>query len=148
MEDNNTKYLVNNIIIAGPGQKKHFLNENNLIQQYFKNKIRIITTNELIEEEIFKTINNCKEFFDFDINNYSNKILNEIKDLMIKADDKLVFGIREITEGLNTNTLQKVIIDEELENIIQEPINKCEIIKIPTNKMKELGINIIGIKWY
>ena len=145
MTNNNTNNSIGKLIIAGSGKKKNRLGENDLILQYFKNKITLLTIAEINEETIKNTINNIN--FDIESNNKFDVILNDIQNLISQANDKLVFGIREINKNLRN--LEKIIIIENLRKEINSNINsKCQIIEVPDYKLEKLGLNAIGIKWY
>ena len=147
LSNNNTKYLIEKLIIVGPANKKVLLSQNELIQQYFKNKLVLINTSEINQQTIYEIINNAHDLFDSDSNNKNNDILAKIKNLMDIGDDKLVFGLDEIKNCLINNEIQQIIITNELENeITVNKDSKCEI--IITQKLKNLGLDAVGVKWY
>lgn len=151
--DNNTKLLIEKLIISGPAEKKMLLSQNELIQQYFNNKMSnkliLLDTPEINDQTIYETIDIVKQLFDETINNKNDDILNDIKKLMEMADEKLIFGILEIEECAKYGELKQIIISEELINKINISDNtKCEIIIIPRCKIEKIGLDIVGIKWY
>jgi len=152
LSNNNTKYLIQKLIIAGPGEKKVLLSQNELIQQYFKNNITLLNTTEINDQSIHEIINNAHELFENDIDDKCNDVINKIKNLMNQCDDKLVFGIKEIIKCLSHNELQQIITTEKIANEIDiEKINKnnkCEIIIVDSRKLEKMGLDIIGLRWY
>ena len=155
LSNNNTKYLIEKLIIAGPSDKKVLLSQNELVQQYFKNNITLLNTTEINDQTIYEVINNAHELFDSDIDNKSDDILKKLKNLMEVADNKLVFGIEEILKCLSYNELQQMIITEKLAIEInidnyksKDKNNKCEIFVVDSRKLEKIGLDIIGIKWY
>ena len=87
--------------------------------------------------------------FESDLNKYYDKVINEIKDIMLIADDKLLFGFEEINKSIKINEIKKIICSEEIKSQIDiDAYINCEIVIIPSYKLKEIGINIIGIKWF
>ena len=149
MSNNNTEYLIDKLIIAGPSKKKHKLAENELIHQFFKNKIELITTSNLNEDTIYQVINSSTSIFDSEQNKQELKIIEEIQDIITLNPDKLVFGIEEIGESYSNFELEKIIISEQdLKLLTLQENNVTQIIKISDDKLDKLGFNMIGIKWY
>ena len=149
--DNKTKCTVEKLILAGPGDKKRMVAESPLITQYFpSDSMEVVNTGDINERNIISTIHNMRHLFEKDINQYYDKILNEIQNLMVIADDKLLFGIDEINKSLSEKGVQKIICDEEvIDKLNLDTDDSCEIVKIPSYKLKQVGgIQVIGIKWY
>lgn len=148
MSNNNTKYLIERLIIAGPSKKKFLLAENAVIQQYFSTKLELITTNVLNDQTIFKIINQSKSIFDTQRIGQETKITEEIQNLIVTNPDILVFGQNEINEGYQNHELQKVIINDSNTDLELKENDICQIIKLTSDKLKELGFEYVGIKWY
>ena len=148
MADNNTTYLIERLIIAGPSKKKHLLAENELVQQFFHGKIQIVTTSNLNEQTIYEIINQSRNIFDTQKLEQETKIIDEINDLIITNPDILVFGQDEINEGYQSHELQKVIINDSDTDLELKENDVCQIIRMSSNKLNELGFNYVGIKWY
>lgn len=145
MKDNNVIYLIDKLIIGGPGNKKYYLQENVLIQQYFKNNLIIMNTIELTDTNVHEALSNCYQYFE---NGYDNMISN-IQKILTLNDDKLLFGIDEINNGIKNNTLQEIYISDELDGqLINIESIKCQKIVIPDIYFNKIGIHAIGIKWY
>ncbi|ARF11430.1 eukaryotic peptide chain release factor subunit 1 [Klosneuvirus KNV1] len=146
---NKTEYLINKLIIAGCGEKKYLLSNNSLIQQYFNDRLILINIANTNDEIIHQTIQSTINIFNQDKDNYYDKILDNIQDLMITNSDKLVFGFDDVIESINIFELEKIIIDESLKDMFNElELCKTELILIPSYKINKSGLNIIGIKWY
>jgi len=149
MEENNTKHLIEKLIIAGSGDKKNMLAQDELVQQYFKTKLAIMNTSDLNDQTIYETINNAKELFESNSNNKEDEIIDYVKHLLEMADDKLVFGVNEINSGLKNSELQQIITDEEtLKSLDITKDSKCEIKLVSKSRLLKIGINVIGMKWY
>lgn len=151
MSNNNTEYIIDKLIIAGPSSKKNLLAENSLVKQYFGNKTIIIDTPNINEEVIHNTIQNTIYIFHEDKEKYYDEVLNSINDLMVNNCDKLIFGLNDVVESINNKELEQVIIDETLEDFIKNNIKnleKCIVIPIPSYRMNKIGLNVIGIRWY
>ena len=142
MSNNNTECLIERLIIAGNGEKKILLTQNALIQQYFKDKIITRNTAKITDEVIFNTINDV----DFNINDKNYLVINNIKELMSLADDRLIFGLNEINNNLND--LREIITSESIKNTLHSVNKKCQITILPDYELEKIGVNIIGIKWY
>lgn len=147
MANNNTEYLIERLLICGPSGKKNLLAQNILVQQYFHDKLELVTTSVLNDKTIYKIINQTRVVFDIQKDEYETSVIDEIQNLMMNADDKIVFGVDEIIESYNNHELQKIIMNENDQLEIKEN-DVCQIIKLSTNKLEEMGLNIVGIKWY
>jgi len=148
MSNNNTEYLIDKLIIAGPSKKKMQLADNVLVQQYLKNKIELITTSNLNDDTIYNIINNTTSIFDSEKDKYETKIIEEIQNLLTLNPDKLLFGQEEIMEAYNGFELEKIIICEQDSETLNLDIKSTQIIRISSNKLNEIGFNMVGVKWY
>ena len=149
MSNNNTNHLIEKLIIAGPGDKKKLLAQDELVNKYFGNNIIIKNTSDVTDQVIFETINNTRDLFDSKENNDEDEILNYINDLMMNDVDKLVFGIEEVNECLTNNELHQVVTDNETIQLINKnDDNSCEILIMPIEKLNKIGLDAIGIRWY
>lgn len=148
MSNNNTNHLIEKLIIAGPGDKKKLLAQDELVNKYFGNNIIIRNTSDVTDQIIFEMINQTRDIFNSKGNNDEDEILNYINNLMMNDVDKLVFGIDEVNECLINNELQQIVTDNETIQLINKNTNNCEIVIIPIEKLKKIGLDIIGIKYY
>lgn len=146
MKNNNTKYTIEKLIIAGPGDKKKLIVNHPLVLQYFKNKLHIMNTADLNEKNIIETIYSMKELFEEDLDKYYDKFVDEINELMILDIDKLLFGLEEIMDALDKKQIHKIIMTDNYD--IPLMYDKCELIKLPSYKLKQIGLDIVGIKFY
>lgn len=148
MQNNNTEYTINKLLIAGQDKKDDLAN-NELVKQYFNNKIISINMSDVNDESIHTTIQNTISLFDEEDDERADEILNEITEMMNLGADNLVFGTDDVMEAIANNELKKVILNDTLTNTFEEiNFGKCELITISSYKMNIFGINIIGIKWY
>ena len=148
MTNNNTEYLIEKLIIVGPSYKKKLLADNSLVQQYFHDKIQLVTTSVLNDQTIYEIINQSRSIFDTQRQEQETKIIEEINDFVITNPDILVFGQDEINEGYQNHELQKVIINDKDTDLELKENDVCQIIRMSSNKLNELGFNYVGIKWY
>jgi peptide subunit release factor 1 (eRF1) len=149
MRDNNTKSIVKKLIIAGPSNKKNYLKENELIQQYFKNDLILMNTSELNEQNIYQILNECHKYFNEEDNKYCDLIFDKLQNMMISADERLLFGIDELLCAINESIIAEVYVSEEMNKTFENmELGKCIKIVIPNNYMNKIGISAIGIKWY
>jgi hypothetical protein len=143
MANNNTECLIEKLVIAGPSKKKNLLSNNELVQQYFKDKMELLTAPNL--DFIYNSIS----IFDSEKDKYETKIIEEIQDLIQLNPDKLLFGMDEIQEAYNNFELKEIIMDEQKMNELNLKDNKVtKIIKISSNKLNVIGIDMIGVKWH
>jgi len=152
MIENNTQSLVKGLIIAGPGLIKNDLLKNDLFNLYFKNLIiGCLVTKELNDKTIFDTIDEAKNIIEKNENKDIIKSLDKIKQMISLADNKLTFGHKDIVDGLNSCIIEEIYVDDTFDKLdqIKEMINyDCKINLIPSCIMNEIGINIVGIRYY
>lgn len=152
MTNNNTEYLIDKLYVAGSGNKKILLSESETVKKYFSNKIHIINTGNINQSTITDTINYCNELFKDNNINKESTIVDKIKNMMVTDIDKLVFGIEEINYSLQNNELESIITTEDVKQYLDlkllENNCKCKLKILSENMIKEIGIDIIGIKFY
>jgi len=150
--DNNTKYVIEKLVIAGPSSKKNLLAKNELVKQYFNDKHQLLKTGDLNDSVVHETLDDIRNLIDISDDTKSDNIIEKVNDMLMIADDKLVFGVDEISHCLKYNELREIIVSDKETNIIKdiEAIcnDKCIVHIIAHEKLCRLGINIIGIKWY
>ena len=152
-EERNTFNTVNSIdmlIIAGSGSKKTLLSQNCLIEKYFKNKTFLKNTPNLndgvIDQIIKETVSELDNLKNEHI--YSD-VVNDIKNMMSDETqiDKLCFGLKEIKKNLENNMLNEIIISNTF-GFEYENNNRVKVTRLPDYKLNELGVDIIGVKYY
>lgn len=152
MQDNNTKYLINGLLIGGPSRVKYDVTTNELFKKYFQSKlIGVVNTEELNETTISSIYSANIELFVTDEKRCGIIVFNEIDNLIKINCDRLVFG-KDVLKALHKCMLEKLIINDSLD---QDHIDKikymvkynCEIIIAPSELMCNYG-NTIGIKFY
>ena len=135
-KENKSKIV--NILFCGPAEFKTEISQQKELNTYFKN-IHVITMDNLNTKMINDVINGL-------IDPKEKKYIDEIKEMIMLADDRLLFG-DEIIQGIKECIVKKVYIHIDsklLENII--PTYDMQIIKIKTNDIKDYGA--IGVKFY
>ena len=144
MSENNTEYLVNEIFIMGPSSKKTLLSESVLLRQYFSShshQMHLIDAEHLDE----KSMKQIDEILMFDSNKCEESVLEYVKELLATADDKMVFGTKEVEAY--AEELAEVICDEE--SIFGLKLgDKCKVRVLKKESLARVGINCIGVKWY
>jgi ribosomal protein L7Ae-like RNA K-turn-binding protein len=124
-----------------------------ICKQYFSKFIaKTITTTEITDSTIFEVYNKCSDVFITLNSKTGNIIIDEVSNLINFASDKLVFGYKEVVIALKEKSLQKLVInkdlDEKQKNSIKELLyEKCTFAEIEKNMFNGLG-EIIGIKFY
>jgi peptide subunit release factor 1 (eRF1) len=152
MTNNNTKCIIDKLIIAGPSDMKHKLLEEDIIKQYFpKNILRVVSTSEITDSTIYEVYNKNQDLFVTHDNKLGNEIMIEVNNLINIGFDKLVFGFKEVSDSLNNKILKKIIIscemDKQLKNKLYELMyDKCLCVEINKNMFNGLG-EVIGIKF-
>lgn len=149
---NNTNYIIEGIIIAGPGTIKNEVIETDLFKQYFNNKLlKIMNTPEINDNTVYEIYEKSYELLESKEVINSKKILQMIEDMIKFDDNKLVFGYEEVINELKNKSLKNVIISKNINDNLIKNINdlnnyKCEII-IVNDEIKIYG-NIVGIRWF
>jgi peptide subunit release factor 1 (eRF1) len=138
MIDNNTKSLVDKIIIAGPGEFKNDIISTAIFKQYFNNSLFDVITCEDINESNIKTIYNMKK--DEIIGMSDKDIENKLSQLIETEYDILVFGKDECMNTINMNMLDTLYTNENYKNS-----NINTIIKSNANIIQIYG-GWVGIK--
>jgi peptide chain release factor subunit 1 len=147
MCDNNTKCLVSNIVLAGPGEMKKNVSETAQFKQYFSKYLhKILPTDTFHDKTIYEITDDiihgvkCNSVKDID---------NEINNLIQYKYDSLTFGESECIQGLKENNIKKLFVNkcEVSDDVKLFENSKTEIIMTSSNILKTYG-NWIGVKWY
>ena len=144
---------VRGIIVAGPAEMKKKVVEYSETKKFLGSKIlKIVDTVEIDENVIWSIYEKCLNELATDSEKESIKLIEEIKKLMLGANDKVVFG-PEVFDNLKMCSLEKVLISSDIPLEQKEAIYKlgkygCEIIEASPANIKSIGIDIIGIKYY
>ena len=143
-------YRLEKLILAGSGDKKRLVSEAPLIKQYFSDNLHLFNTGDINDKNILTQIHNMKHLFESDLNKYYDKVIQEIQEMILIADDKLLFGLEEINKSLKVKGIKKIIYSDEINKsqLDLDADGNCEIVVIPSHKLKIIGIEIIGIKWF
>jgi len=151
MTSNNTKYLCEGLVVAGPSELKHKVMQDELFQQYFSNKVLKIIDCEMTENIIFKLIEISKSSIDNLINNDFKKKVEIVQDLIREADDKLVFGSQNIMEELSNCALEYLFVDSKIFDNFEEEIinlNTYGVEIIVGDLMSEIRLDMVGVKFW
>ena len=150
MTKNNTVCIIKGLIVGGVGDIKKEIMEQSLFMQYFTNILmKIVSTDSINDETIYDVYNKCLDV----LSSYDVKLINstikEIKWLISKADDKLIFGIDEIINNLNECSIKKIIISEDLKDDekMSVLIKSVEYVVVPHSLIETYG-GIVGIKYF
>lgn len=152
LENNNTKYICSNLIIAGPSELKHKVIKEPLFEQYFKGRILEIIDSSADNGIIHKLVNDCKNIISNHMTHDFKLQLDILNDLIRDASDKLVFGSKNIIESLNLCTLEYVFVDNskmyEYGDKIKElaGVYGCKI--IVGSLITNTGLEFAGIKFW
>jgi peptide subunit release factor 1 (eRF1) len=142
----NSRIKIKYLILVGPGQFKFELSQTSDLKKFFGGIIHILTMDNLDKNKVNNFIEEQNQ-----INEREVKKIEDLKLLIQKADDKLVFG-NEILELLNSKQLGILYIDSTLELPNFEGYD-LEIVKVsPTLREAEGYLlqfgGMVGVKWY
>lgn len=111
LRNNNTDCIVKDMVIAGPANIKKELYNKDLVQQYFSTKIKkFVDTDNIKEDTAWEVFNKSLDVFTSEELDNERKITEEVKNLVLKADDRLVFGKDEILSLYEACMLSKVVV--------------------------------------
>jgi len=151
---NNTNYLINGLVIAGPAEMKDKIKNNNLFSQYFKNKIiKIITTQNITDNSVLEVYNECIEDFVTDEDKEAIGILQKAKEIMLNNDDKLIYNYKKTIKFMTNCMLEYLLIDINLdknqkENLYNLNTYGCKIYELYGLNLEGMQLECLGIKWY
>lgn len=140
MINNNTKCIVDKIIIAGSGEFKNDIIATSIFKQYFSDILFDVLTCEDITEGNIINIYTMKKDEIFGVNNKEIDI--KLTELIETNYDMLVFGKIECMEMININMLDTLYTMDDYKNNIINKIIKCD-----TNLIQIYG-GWIGIRRY
>jgi len=150
MYDNNTKCIVKNIVLAGPGEMKYDVANTTDFKQYFSKYLnKIITTDNPNEGSIYELAESIINDIKYD--NVKN-VDNELNDLVQYEFDSLIIGKTECLDNIKLKSIKKLFVNKselDLEQDIKLSLEatKVEVITTNSNILKTYG-DWVGIKWY
>lgn len=151
MRKNNTEYLIKGLVIGGPADIKTDVIDTDIFKQYFsKILLKTVSTDEITDSTIHNVYDNCLDIFNIGNTKETKQILSEFKELLDRADQKLVFGIAEVSSALEEFLLEKIIISDVFYKQNKDALNisnKCKLFVVPDHNIKSYG-SIIGIKYF
>lgn len=140
MTDNNTKCIVDKIIIAGSGEFKNDIIMTPIFKQYLSTILFDVITCEDVTENNIINIYAMKKDEIYGVND--KEIDTKLTQLIETNYDMLVFGKTECFEMIDMNMLDTLYTNEDYKNNIINTIIKCD-----TNMIQTYG-GWIGIKRY
>lgn len=147
MIENDTKCIVDKIIIAGPTLMKSHVLEDEYVNRYFGKKIlKVISTPSISDKTIFEVIEGIDLSTDLIDDN-----TKEIEDLLSTKVDLLLFGIDNIKKHMIDNNISKIIIHKDYYDKYMSLLSKSsEKVKIIQSKSSILFDydGVLGIKWF
>jgi peptide subunit release factor 1 (eRF1) len=154
MIDNKTKLNVDCIIVGGPAQMKQKvidLPENKKMLGHSIKKV--VDTAEINNTTVWNVYEKCIDIITNNEENDAIILIQDIKNMMNLADNRLIYGINDVINNLQSCSIQKLLISSNIDSEIKKNIfllNTYGCIIIETNPLnyKSIGIDIIGIKWY
>jgi len=149
MIDNNEKYLVNGIILAGPAEMKHKVSKEDKFKQYFDDRLLGIINAERVDEQVIWEIHGkCLELFGEKEDKEVCDVCKKIDILINVASNKLVFGFKDNFEELKSCNLEYMMIDVNLEEDVKKSIYELTEYGCKIYEKNGFQYEIVGIKWF
>lgn len=150
LTNNNTECIVKDMVIAGPANIKKELYNKDLVQQFFTSKIKkFVDTDNIHDGTVWEVFGKSLDVFTTKELDCERNITEEVKQLVLDCDDKLVFGYDDVMKLHQDCMLNKLIVincEEFFEELQRDNNYGCEIVHCAYN-LQEYG-KVIGIKWY
>lgn len=148
--ENHTKCTISSLIVAGPAEQKLKLTRQSDFQKYFSNLlVDIISIPSITQTSVSEVYsNNLSKLLVKTYDTEIQKDVDYLQELMDFADDKLVFGEKEVLEQLQLCNLEYLLISENYDKIdVLQDLNTygCTIHIID---ISQFGIDLVGAKWY
>lgn len=139
------EHKIDHLIVAGCAGMKDLLVKESMFQQYFqKILLKCLVTNEISDATIHQIYNDNTELFLTKQETLERKYQDIINKLMIADSDKLLFGVKEIHNGINECSIKEIVMsDTYLDDIIIKNY-ECTKIIIKDTKLSDL----MAIKYY
>lgn len=149
MKDNCSQCIVSSIIIAGPAELKHKVEKHPVYTQYLKDiTIRSIDIDTVDSSAILTIYERSVDDFNKCDQSDSIALLDKIKTMMTNADDKLIFGFKEVCENLEQCMVEQLLISSSSDKIdIINHLNTYGCV-IEVFDLDSMGIDMVGIKYY
>jgi len=151
LNDTKTGYHVKGMIFLGPSETKDKVRNHPLIRKYFSNRcpiIKVLPCGLITDSTIHTVMDECvASITEHDLKG-EGKIFHRLQDMMVNDIDKLLFGEKEILEGIQTCIVKEVFVNDKKlkERLDQLNVYGCEIHLLKSD-LTSMG-NIIGIKYY
>jgi len=144
LRNNNTEYVIEGLIIAGPTNIKREVMKEDIFKQYFTSRIiDVIDTEEINDTTIGTIVKLHKSKFNPVL---AIEDIEEIFSMVDQADDRLIFGVTDITACIANNSIQKLLLHKDNKQF--EHINsKICVIKTDDPRIQAFG-NMIGVKYF
>lgn len=149
MIDNNTKCLVPNIILAGPGPMKTDVSNTDEFKQYFTKYLhKIIPTDSVSDNTIYEIV---PKIIDEITHKNIMSVDEEINALVQTNYDNLSFGYVECIELIKENNIKKIfinekVLDSELRDVLLNKFSN-ESVLTDSHVLKTYGDWIAVRKW-
>lgn len=150
MKNNNTRCMVDKLIVAGPSDMKNKVIQEDITQQYFSKIITTVTCSVITDNTINEIYYKCQNMFITSDNKESKIIMDEISDLISNNPDKLIFGFDEVLSELKNQNIEKLIIDKDMNNkdkIIKLLNDKIQFIETDKRNLRGFGC-AIAIRYF
>lgn len=143
---------IKGFIIAGPAELKHKVRVNPEFIKFFGNGMYdVIDTPELSDQTIHDLLKNHTSLFKCIANKEVVDKIVQIKQMIELADDRLVFGFKEVSENLKMCLLESVVTSDKLKKKIDK-LNSygCKIFEADSQLMSKISgtIDVVGVKYY
>lgn len=141
------------IILAGPNKIKGRIKDHSSLSRYLNQyEFDLVNTPPINDKTLWILHDNYFTFSENEEHDTEN-LIAILKKMMDNGDSKLVFGEKEIIEGMKDYMVSKVLMSTSVNYEVKKSIcnnNRCscKLILTPKDNLKDLGVDIVGIKYY
>lgn len=152
-EDNHRSFNIEGLIVAGSGNAKREVMDEKIFKQYFYDKVlKVMECKEIDNTTVCTICKSCSDLFIPKEQKIASKIIGEIKEMIIRDSNMLLFGVNECLISLKNHTLKTIIHSPSIGEKTKTELATlntygCQLIETLNEYITQVG-NCVGIKYY
>ena len=108
--DNHTQSTIEGLVVAGPGLLKREVMKEDAFAQYFRSKVLTVVESTDVTSTLIDTIIETHPHLWQADSVVAAEHLQAFWDLVVQADERLVFGVAEVQAALDQQLLQRILV--------------------------------------